>query len=68
MEKEQPTLLQVFMSVLSSFFGVQNRKNLERDFKHGKPSQYIIVGLVLTAAFVLIGWGLVQLVLCSSGI
>jgi hypothetical protein len=68
MEKEQPTLLQVFMSVLSSFFGVQKRKNLERDFKHGKPSQYIIVGLVLTAAFVLIVWGVVQLVLSAAGI
>ncbi len=68
MEKEQPTLLQVFTSVLSSFFGVQKRKNLERDFKHGKPSQFIIVGLVLTAAFVLIVWSVVQLVLSAAGV
>ena len=68
MEKEQPTLLHVFTSVLSSFFGVQKRKNLERDFKHGKPSQFIIVGLVLTAAFVLIVWSVVQLVLSAAGV
>jgi len=39
-------LLDVNKSVLWAFLGVQKSKNHERDFKYGKPSQYIIIGLV----------------------
>lgn len=47
-----PTLLQATGSVLASFFGVQSRANRERDFKHGKPLHFIIIGLLMTAAFI----------------
>lgn len=59
----KPGFLQVAASVLASFLGVQSDKNRQRDFQHGKPAHFIIVGLLLTAAFVLVVWGVVQLVL-----
>ncbi len=50
-------------SVLAAFFGVQSNRNRERDFRHGRPVQFIAVGLLATLLFVLVMWGLVQLFL-----
>ncbi len=50
-------------SVLASFVGVQKSANRERDFRHGRARDFIFVGLVLTALFVLGLWGLVRLVM-----
>ena len=58
-----PTLLQVIGSVLASMFGVQSSHRREQDFSHGKPSQYIVVGLLATLAFILLVWGVVSLVM-----
>ena len=57
------TLAQVFGSVLSSFFGVQKNATRERDFRHGRARDFIVVGIVLTLLFVLMVWGIVQLVM-----
>ncbi len=54
---------QAFGSALAAAFGVQKRRNRERDFAQGKPSQFIVAGLVLTLVFVLCVYGVVQLVL-----
>lgn len=51
-EKKKPGLWQVAHSVLAAFLGVQTSKNYQRDFEHGKPSQYIILGLVGVAIFI----------------
>lgn len=59
---QAPTLLQVIGSVLAAFFGVQSSKNKERDFKHGNHKVFILVGLLLTLAFLVIVIGIVQLV------
>ena len=63
-----PSLIGVFGSVLASMFGVQSNRQREADFTHGKPSQFIIVGLVVTAVFVLLIWGVVTLVMRLSGV
>jgi len=68
MDAKQPTLLQVFSSVLAAFFGVQSDKNRARDFQHGEPHQFIVVGLILTVVFVLTIWGVVKLVLGIAGV
>ena len=74
MEQEQtrdgrsPSLIGVFGSVLASMFGVQSSRKHEADFAHGKPWQFIIVGLVMTAVFVLLVWGVVSLVMHLSGV
>ncbi|HIO13671.1 MAG TPA: DUF2970 domain-containing protein, partial [Chromatiales bacterium] len=51
-DKLKPTLGQVFMSVLGAMFGVQSKKNLERDFQYGTFSQYAIIGGLFSVAFV----------------
>ncbi len=58
-----PTIWQVIHSVLAAMFGVQSSKARARDFTSGKPQHYIVVGLAFTLLFVLVLWGVVQLVL-----
>lgn len=67
-ERQQVGLWQVIRSVLASFLGVQSGKAYERDFTHGKPHQYIIVGLIGTVLFVLTLWGVVKLILYLAGV
>lgn len=64
---ERVTLLQVLQSVLAAMFGVQSGRNRERDFNRGSPSQYIIIGLIVVALFVLTIFGVVKLVLSVAG-
>ncbi len=52
MSELTPSTWQIFKSVLASFFGVQNEATRQRDFTHGKPSQFIIIGLAITALFI----------------
>lgn len=66
--EHKPSILDVVKSVLASFLGVQSEKNRQRDFTHGKPIHYIIVGLVATVLFIVVIWGVVKLVLSSAGI
>lgn len=57
------TLLQLVGSALAAAFGVQTSRNRERDFSRGKPIQFIVIGVVLTALFVLMVAGVVSIVL-----
>jgi uncharacterized membrane protein YhdT len=66
-EKRPLSLLQVLGSVLSSFFGVQKNAVRERDFSRGRPRDFVIAGVLLTLVFVLLVWGLVQLVVQLAG-
>jgi hypothetical protein len=59
---KKPTLFQIMRSVFRAWFGVQTQKNLERDFQHGKASDFIIVGIMMAILFVLIIAGVVSLV------
>jgi hypothetical protein len=62
-----PSFFSVLGSVLASMFGVQSSRKREQDFTHGKASQYIIIGLLVTLVFVLTIWGLVSLVMKLAG-
>jgi hypothetical protein len=66
-ENQTPSLWQVTKSVLAAGFGVQSNENRERDFKHGKGSQFVFIGLVFTLVFILGIWGLVSLVMKAVG-
>lgn len=66
--KKTPSLLDVARSVLWALIGVQKSKNHERDFKHGKPSQYIIVGLLTVAVFIAILLTVVKFALAMAGV
>lgn len=65
---DQPlTLLEMLQSVLAAAFGVQSNKNRSRDFSRGKPSHFILLGLLFTGLFVLALIALVYLALALSG-
>lgn len=66
MSDSSPSTWEVFKSVMASFFGVQKEEVRQRDFTYGKPSQFIIIGLVLTLAFIIIIYYLVKLILYFS--
>jgi uncharacterized membrane protein len=57
-----PTFWQMVQSVLAAALGVQSHKNRQRDFTHGKPVHFLLLGLLFTLMFVLILFGIVQLV------
>lgn len=63
-----PTLLQMMHSILAAAFGVQSGKNRARDFTHGKPSHFILLGIVFTVIFGLTLYGIVNLVLYFAGV
>ena len=62
----QLSFWQLMKSTLSAFLGVQSNANRERDFKHGKMSHFIWMGLLFGLLFVLTLIGVVQLVLRFS--
>ncbi len=43
---------EVTCSVIAAGFGVQSKDNKVRDFSRGKPQQFIVAGLLFTAAFI----------------
>lgn len=61
------TFWQTLHSVLAAAFGVQSGRNRARDFSRGKPGHFILLGVLCTALFVLLLYGLVRLVLGLSG-
>ena len=67
-DKKIPSLLDVARSVLWAMIGVQKSKNHERDFKHGKPWQYIIVGLIGVAIFITIIITVVKFAMSMAGV
>ncbi|MCF7202436.1 DUF2970 domain-containing protein [Pseudomonas sp. JM10B5a] len=67
-EPDRPlTLREMLHSVLAAALGVQSGRNRARDFRHGKPSHFILLGVGFTALFVLVILGVVKLVLYLAG-
>ncbi len=62
------TFREMLQSVLAAAFGVQSGKNRARDFSRGKPSHFILLGVLFTAIFVLVLFALVKLVLHLAGV
>ena len=54
---------QLFLSVVAAFFGVQSNANRERDFKNGKISHFIVLGVIFGIMFILIIIAVVSLVM-----
>ncbi len=67
-QEKNLTFRQMLGSVLAAALGVQSGKNRARDFSHGKPSHFIILGVGFTVLFVLIVLGVVKLVLYLAGL
>ena len=66
--KKTPGLLDVTKSVLWGMLGVQKAENYKRDFSHGKPWQYIVIGLVAVAIFIGTIIAVVSVVMRMAGI
>ncbi|MBB1520922.1 DUF2970 domain-containing protein [Aquipseudomonas campi] len=62
------TFGEMLQSVLAAAFGVQSGKRRARDFSRGKPSHFVILGVLFTAIFVLVIFSVVQLVLHFAGV
>jgi choline-glycine betaine transporter len=62
------TFLSSILSACFAAFGVQSKKNLERDFQHKKPSIFIYAGIIFVILFVGVVYTVVQLVLSSAGV
>jgi hypothetical protein len=58
---------QLLMSTFSAFIGVQSNANRERDFKYGKISHFIGIGLLFGLVFVCTIIGVVQIVMHVTG-
>ena len=61
------SLWQIISSTIAAALGVQSSENRNRDFKQGKPTQFIIAGIVFTFAFVIGMILLVRMVLGLAG-
>jgi hypothetical protein len=57
------TLREMLQSVLAAALGVQSGKNRSRDFSRGKPTHFILLGVLFTALFVVVLLGAVKLIL-----
>ena len=66
-ENVQISFWQLLLSTISAFIGVQSNANRERDFKHGKISHFIAIGLLFGLTFVLTIVGVVQIVMHVTG-
>ena len=67
-DNKPPTFWQMVHSVLAAALGVQSGKNRARDFTHGKPSHFVMLGVAFTVLFALVLFGIVKLVVHLAGI
>ncbi|MFT6371464.1 MAG: hypothetical protein ACJA0I_000731 [Gammaproteobacteria bacterium] len=66
-EKITITFWQLLMSTMAAFIGVQSNANRERDFKHGKITHFIAIGILFGITFVLTITTIVKIVMSSLG-
>ena len=65
-EHKDPNLFQIAFSLLASFFGVQNQKNMDRDeayIEKNGVKVYIIMGFFLVFCLLVSLYALVKIVL-----
>ena len=65
-DANKPTLLQITWSIIAAFCGVQSDRVLDRDdayIDEAGFTPYIIIGVIMTILFVLLIYGIVQVVL-----
>ena len=61
--QNEPRWIDVMLSVLAAFFGVQSKRNHERDSMADSYWLYIVIGLVLVLVFIALIYLLVKLAL-----
>jgi len=58
---------QLLLSTMSAFIGVQSNANRERDFKYGRISHFILIGLLFGLVFILTLVSVVKIVISVAG-
>ena len=66
-DKINITFWQLLTSTMSAFIGVQSNANRERDFKHGKLSHFLAIGLLFGLTFVLSIVTVVKIIMATVG-
>jgi len=61
--KKKVSLLSIMSSVTAASFGVQTKKNRERDFEQGRFHHFVIGGIVFAVLFILLIVGIVNVVM-----
>ena len=64
---KRPGFWSVVQSVLAAAFGVQSEAKRQKDFQHGRPSDYIAIGIVFVILFIVTLVLIVRSVLSSAG-
>ena len=62
-EETKLTFWQLLQSTVAAAFGVQSSANRKRDFTRGKPTHFIVMGIIFTVLFVLVVLAVVNTVL-----
>ena len=65
----KPGIWKMTLSVLASFAGIQNNENHETDEAHIEKvgfMPYIVISVVMTIVFVLVIYGVVQVILSNT--
>lgn len=66
--KKKVPLLSIMSSVVAASFGVQTKKNRERDFEQGKFHHFVIGGVVFAVLFIFSIIGIVKVVMHFAGV
>ncbi|NQD38939.1 DUF2970 domain-containing protein [Permianibacter sp. IMCC34836] len=66
-EPQRPGVLNMLQSVAAAAFGVQSEKKRQQDFQHGKPGDYIALGVIFVIVFIVTLIVVVNMVLSSAG-
>ncbi len=66
--KKKVSLLSIMSSVTAASFGVQTKKNRERDFEQGRFHHFVIGGIVFAVLFILLIVGIVNVVMHFAGV
>lgn len=66
--KKKVSLLSIMSSVVAASFGVQTKKNRERDFEQGEFHHFVIGGIVFAVLFILLLVGIVKVVIHYAGV
>ena len=66
--KKKVSLLSIMSSVIAASFGVQSKKNRERDFEQGKFHHFVIGGIIFAVLFILLLVGIVKVVMHYAGV
>ncbi|MBM4201303.1 MAG: DUF2970 domain-containing protein [Gammaproteobacteria bacterium] len=64
---DKPSLLTIIGSALAAAFGVQSERKRLRDFQHGSPTTFVLVGIAMTVMLVLAIYLVVRVVLSAAG-